>query len=401
MPPRTFPGVALGAVFLSILAFAPRPVAADATRVVVTIENLAPEFGTSQTPFWVGFHEGVFDTYDGNTPASSNPRPGSVAMERLCEDGNNGPISEDFAALSTGVDATIPGPNGPIAPGDVATQTFLLESTSEDNRYFSYASMILPSNDFCISNGNPLAHPLFDDEGNFIASDFFVTGAETLDAGTEIGDEIPENTAFFGQSSPDTGVDENGLIGTLGSDRPAVGFLPKGSGGILDDPRFRMGDFLVPGYPFVKISFTAAPAVVEDLEFKSRLDGRGVVPSVRTSGRAIAIYTLREQGSLLRFKHFWLGLRDVIAVELRLGAEGENGPVIASLFAEDEGSDATTRSRRRFGVAGSLTSSGLEGPLTGQPLDALIGEIQKGNVHVVIRTRRAPEGEVRGQLDEL
>ncbi|MEM7677939.1 MAG: spondin domain-containing protein, partial [Myxococcota bacterium] len=82
------------------------------TRVVVTIENMAPQFGTFLTPVWVGFHEGRFDTYDGNQPASNDPRPGSVAMERLCEDGNNGPLSEDFAALSLGLDATIAGPNG-------------------------------------------------------------------------------------------------------------------------------------------------------------------------------------------------------------------------------------------------------------------------------------------------
>ena len=102
-----------------------QPASAQATRIVVTIENLAPQNGALLTPFWVGFHEGVFDTYDGNTPASNDPQPGSVAMERICEDGDNSAIMGDFAELSPeGTDTTIPGPNGPIAPNDIARQSF-------------------------------------------------------------------------------------------------------------------------------------------------------------------------------------------------------------------------------------------------------------------------------------
>ena len=102
--------------------------------------------------------------------------------------------------------------------------------------------------------------------------------------GTEVNDELPENTAFFGQAAPNTGVDENGVIGTIGTDLPdQPGFLPPGSGGILDDPRFRMGDFLVPGYPFVKISFSAADAIVDDLAFETDLSA---MPRCRPCERA-------------------------------------------------------------------------------------------------------------------
>ena len=57
-------------------------------------------------------------------------------------------------------------------------------------------------------------------------------GSDVLDAGTEVNDESRVNTAFFGQMTPDTGVDENGVV------NPHPGFLPEGSGGILDDPNF-------------------------------------------------------------------------------------------------------------------------------------------------------------------
>ena len=376
---------------------------AQPTRIVVTIENLAPQNGTFLTPFWVGFHEGVFDTYDGNTPASNDPRPGSVAMERICEDGDNSAIMEDFAELSPGgTDTTIPGPNGPIAPNDIARQSFVLDASDPNNRYFSYASMILPSNDFCISNGSPLAHPIFDEDGSFVAQDFFVTGAETLDAGTEVNDELPANTAFFGQQEPNTGVDENGVIGTIGSDLPALGFQPPGSGGVLDDPRFRMGDFLVPGYPHVKISFTAAPAVVEELEFQAALRGSNQVPPIDTRARGIGIYALRDGGTTLRFRNFSIGLRDVIGAHLHLGSADEAGPIVALLIPEDLDSlTERQRARLRFRINGSLSADDLVGPLSGQPLDALIAEIQAGNVYVNIRTSREPDGEIRGQLEPL
>ena len=127
---------------------------AEEVRIRVTAESVSPVNSTFLTPIWVGFHDGSFDTYNGNTPANSLPIPGSVAMERLCEDGNNGPIAEDFATLIPGgTDTSLFGPNiPPIAPGEITTAEFVLESTDPINKYFSYASMIIPSNDFCISN---------------------------------------------------------------------------------------------------------------------------------------------------------------------------------------------------------------------------------------------------------
>jgi hypothetical protein len=374
------------------------------TRVMVTIENVAPQQGTFQTPFWVGFHDGSFDTYDGNTPASNVPRPGSVAMERLCEDGDTGPISEDFAALvPAGVDTTLAGPNGPIAPGDIAIGSFVLDPSDPNSRYFSYASMIIPSNDFCLSNGNPLAHPIFDAAGNFIAEPFFVIGEETLDAGTEVNDELPDNTAFFGQQMPNTGVDENGLIGTLGSDiLEVMGFLPPGSGGILDDPRFAMADFSLPGYPFVKISFATAPAITDDRTYDSFLSGAEEVPAVQTAAFASAVYTLREEGTRLAFRHLFQrffsassGLPNVVGAHLHLAPEGQNGPIVAILLGD---TPFLSESVDLEELDGELTARSLTGPLAGQPLDALIAEIEAGNVYINIHTEDFQSGEIRGQL---
>ncbi len=374
---------------------------ADSTRVIVTIENLAPTNGTFQTPHWVGFHDGIFDTYNGRTPASTLPIPGSVAIERLAEDGNTGPLSNDFASLvSEGVQGTIPGPNGPLAPGEITQQSFILDSDNPNQRFFSYASMVIPSNDFWYSNGNPQTHPIFDDNGNFIAEDFIVSQDDILDAGTEVNDEIPANTAFFGQQTPNTGVDENGIILDFGDPTGLVAFRqPEDGGNILATPRFSMADFAIDGYPLVKISFSAAPAITDKLVFKTFLNGKQEVPAVNTRAIGAAKYKLVNEGERLLFDHFFRRLRNVTMAHLHLGAEGENGPVIASLLPADFDPDNRRDARRaRFRINGELASGDLVGPLTGQPLDALIAEINAGNVYINIHTEQNPAGEIRGQL---
>ncbi len=220
---------------------------AEADTVRVTIENLAPTHGTFQTPAWVGFHNGTFDLYDVGAPASA-------ALERLAEDGNVGPLAFAFAAALPGAaQGTIPGPGGPLAPGESNFLDFSLDGSNPMNRYFSYASMVIPSNDAFIANGDPLGIPIFDGTGMFIGADFIVLGSQILDAGTEVNDEIPGNTAFFGQAAPNTGVTENGVV------HLHSGFLAPGSGGILDAPMFADADFHQPGYQAVRITISAVP----------------------------------------------------------------------------------------------------------------------------------------------
>lgn len=375
---------------------------AEQTRVVVQIENVAPMQASFQTPVWIGLHDGeAFDTYNGNTPANSRPIAGSLAMEALCEDGNNDPISQDFSTLQPlGQQAVVAGPNGPIAPGEMAEFSFIVDSNDPGTRYFSYASMVLPSNDFCISNGNPKAHQLFDEEGQFVAQSFFVAGNEALDAGTEVNDEVPANTAFFGQQSPNTGIDENGNIGTLGSDLINLGgFLPRGSGGILDNPRFREADFTQAGYSFLKFKFNSAPAITENLRFRSFLSGNNEVPAIKTRTIGLTKARLKEQGQSLALAAIVARIPrnvEITMAHLHLGQVGENGPVIVNLLASDEFRGQNRRYRR---LRTDITGGDLLGSLQGQPLDALIAEIQSGNVYVNIHTDRNPSGEVRGQLE--
>lgn len=220
---------------------------ASAATLKVSIENLAPENATLITPLWVGFHDGGFDIY--NRDESLDLFPGT---ESVVEDGATAEISAQFDTVGAGaVQGTILGLEGanpgPIDTGEIASLMFEVDETLPSSQYFSYAAMVIPSNDAFIANGNPFAHEIFDDAGNFLGADFTIAGTNVLDGGTEVNNELPATTAFFGQAVPNTGVDENGVV------ESHPGFNPVGSGGILDDPAFANADFLADGFQVARI----------------------------------------------------------------------------------------------------------------------------------------------------
>ncbi len=210
-------------------------------RVRVDITSNAPDGGVALTPVWVGFHDGSFDSYNGGLTSQ-------VGLERLAEDGDNSVISADFlggytyidnssgSAVSARVlssqsgservDGEVASTTGapPIQPGETATSFFDID-TSGINRYFSYASMVLPSNDFYVANGNPFAHDLsslYDGEGSVTFS--IGLPGTVNDAGTEVESYVTSaaNGLFGlagGQSGPNQGADENGVnANVLGPD---------------------------------------------------------------------------------------------------------------------------------------------------------------------------------------
>lgn len=359
--------------------------------VVVTIENTAPYNGGFLTPVWVGFHNGQFDSYDGGTAANTLPIMGSDAIERLAEDGNTGPISRDFSQLvPNGSQGTIRS-NGtlpPLGPSQIASQ--LIPVDPSQGRYFSYASMIIPSNDAFVANGNPKAHEIFDTNGNFVGESFYILGSQVDDAGTEVNDELPANTAFFGQAAPNTGVDENGII--PGPGHP--GLNAASLGGVLASPIFREADFTQDNYNLARVKFTfldtAAPVL-----FQSEADARFESPrptiSAGQNPEAQAFFFLDDDGESLVYFAFANELSgNITAAHLHLAPLTQNGPVVLPL-------------RPLFGrfVFGQIDADDVTGPLAGRPdaLDALVAEMSAGTSYLNIHTAANPAGEIRGQVN--
>ena len=211
--------------------------------VRVTVENLSPTQGMYLSSVWGGFHDGTFDYFDAGSAVSSD-------LEALAEDGNFSPIMGTFTGSSgtytQGMTAFPP----PQAPGETRSFDVMLDDTMMT--YFSYAAMAVPSNDAFIGNDSGMAFQVIDDMGNFMALDFTIAGATGIwDAGTEVNDEVPMNTAFLGQMTPNTGDDQNSVVAIHSGHMPG--------GNILMNSMFTNADFKQGGFNMARITVTEVP----------------------------------------------------------------------------------------------------------------------------------------------
>ncbi|MFK7820978.1 MAG: spondin domain-containing protein [Planctomycetaceae bacterium] len=177
------------------------------TNVLITVENLSPDGGLLQTPFWVGFHDGSFDIGDAGEAAGGG-------LEEIAEGGDTSVLSERFADESDGVDATIVAPEGfEGAPVFDVGETVSFEidvDNPEENQYFSFATMVIPSNDAFLANLNSEAYRVFRNSGQMVRPfSIELYGDDVYDAGTEVNN--PFGGAAFSTEGGDS-VDENGVI---------------------------------------------------------------------------------------------------------------------------------------------------------------------------------------------
>ena len=181
------------------------------TAIRVTVTNTLGEGGTFLTPVWFGFHDGsTFDLFNEGEAAS-------LGLERLAEDGSIEGVAAEFNAQvgENGVDGTIiggAGVPGPIDPGESASFTLDVDTNVVGQGFFTWATMVIPSNDaFLAVPDDALADPIFDENGNFIGPVVIERrGSDVLDAGTEVNTE--QDAAFLNQTAPNTGIDENGVV---------------------------------------------------------------------------------------------------------------------------------------------------------------------------------------------
>jgi PEP-CTERM motif len=172
---------------LAVCAFTISLPALAAVQVNVTVENLVPANGVSFAPLHVGFHQGTFDAFD----------LGGVAGEAIisvAEGGAGGAWQAAFAAADPG--ATRGTVGGLLQPGQTASLSFVVDPLL--NPYFTFASMVVPSNDFFIGNDSPTEYRLFDAAGGLLIGSITQTAGEIWDAGSEVFD--PAAAAFVGNN---------------------------------------------------------------------------------------------------------------------------------------------------------------------------------------------------------
>ena len=340
--------------------------AQETAMVTVTVENIAPQNGVAITPVWVGFHSGSFDSYNGGLTSL----PG---LERLAEDGNTSLISSqflDFDPLQGGytyIDTSAGFPESrlvrtgdrsdefrqdatlgaaPLQPGQSASQVFELR-TDGSNDFFSYASMVLPTNDFFIANGSPVAHSVSDILSSGGELSFFIgtPNGGANDAGTET-----ENFAFsagnplfpgrrlpLGQSGPDQGQAVSEPIANVIGD-PFVNFVTPPAPFRLNNqspagPNLAGLDFnqYTDGIGRVTITVEmvsdAAPAFVGTVPFALVTDGTEFVEAAEAGNLYFNVHTADFPGGEIR------GQLDNVLLDVRQA----NGFRILCLTAELDG----------------------------------------------------------------
>ena len=172
----------------------------DAPEAVqFSFEVLQPADGFFFTEPWVGLHDGGFDLFDNGERAT----PG---LESLAEGGNTEALGAEFAQQGR-LQATIGNGNVQfISPGETVEGSIDIRN-AQAYRYFSFASMIIPSNDGFIGNEDPLAYELFDADGNFngeVTIDLFAE--DIYDSGTEVNDALGAAGFSLGPTGTDGGT---------------------------------------------------------------------------------------------------------------------------------------------------------------------------------------------------
>lgn len=206
---------------------------AQQQELQICFENLSEDDGFFLTPLWVGLHDGTFDLF--NVGASASP-----GLEELAETGSAATLNSEFAApgrlQSVATDpagfGSQPGQPPVIDPGNTGVANITVMNPLA-YRYFSFASMLIPSNDAFIGNGNPMGFELFDAAGNFNGPlTINITSGFIFDAGTELNDGLGAAFSANGGIATDTmnpvtqGPDLSNFFGTNTAAGTTIGSGP-------------------------------------------------------------------------------------------------------------------------------------------------------------------------------
>jgi hypothetical protein len=120
------------------------------------------------------------------------------------------------------------------------------------------------------------------------------------------------------------------------------------------------------------------------------LSGNDEVPPVQTEATGVAEF--KQAGTEYRaYSVKATNIQGVTAGQIHLGAKGENGPVVFTLFIYDTPMNQVLET-------GTITADKLEGPMAGKQLSDLASVGVNGMLYVNIHTVQNPNGEIRGQI---
>lgn len=132
--------------------------------------------------------------------------------------------------------------------------------------------------------------------------------------------------------------------------------------------------------------------------FVAPLTGQQVVPAIDSKARGEVVMTLSHDGRSLQYKLTVQDITDVTMAHLHLAPKDKNGAIVAWLYPSAPPAQPKTGHFSGTLAAGTLTAAQLTGPLSGEPLNALVEKIKAGAIYVNVHTTQHPAGEIRGQV---
>ncbi|MFN0160393.1 MAG: spondin domain-containing protein, partial [Burkholderiales bacterium] len=154
---------------------------AATVNLTITAENLAPTNSVSFAPLHFGVHSNLFDAFNIGQVATA-------PIISVAEGGGGEAWQAAFAAADP--NATRGTIGMPLFPGMSRSLTVAVDTSV--NRFFTFASMVIPSNDFFI--GNDSAIVLFNPDGSLARTTINQKARQIWDNGSELLD--PSAAAF-------------------------------------------------------------------------------------------------------------------------------------------------------------------------------------------------------------
>jgi hypothetical protein len=145
------------------------------------------------------------------------------------------------------------------------------------------------------------------------------------------------------------------------------------------------------------LMITAATHGLTDLVFAQgaakfgfNLTGSEEVPPVQTNATGMAeISAYTVAGDSITYSVNATNIKDVTAGHIHFGKQGENGPIVFTMFKYDS-------PRNEVLETGTITADKLEGPMKGKQVFDLAIAGANGSLYMNIHTVENPNGEIRG-----
>lgn len=125
-------------------------------------------------------------------------------------------------------------------------------------------------------------------------------------------------------------------------------------------------------------------------KFGFNLTGGEEVPPVQTNATGmveISAYTVA--GDTITYSVKAMNTKDVTGGHIHLGKQGENGPIVFTMFKYDP-------PRNEVSDSGTITADKLEGPMKGKSVLDMALAGSNGSLYMNIHTIENPNGEIRG-----